>query len=520
MGSRDWLSLADTGGKDALNLSQLAELLAVSDRTFVRCDGEPDLSYVQFWNLAGKFANALKSFGARRSDRIAVQIDKSVEALVLFWACARGGFVFLPLNPAYTAREADYFIGDAEPAVFVCTPERLAEMRSLASVVTRCNITTLDDRGGGELAQIARGLDSEVSAAGLGWDDPVAVLYTSGTTGRSKGAVLTHGNLASNALTLIDCWQFTSNDVLIHALPVYHTHGLFTATNTVFLAGAQMIFQRKFDADAVLAAMPRATCMMGVPTFYTRLLAHSGLTREAVANIRVFISGSAPLLADTHRQFQERTGHAILERYGMTETSMNTSNPYQGVRKAGSVGLPLKGISVRITSLENGAVLPGDESGLIEVRGPNVFKEYWRNPEKTAEDMTVDGYFRTGDVGRIDEDGYVWITGRAKDLIITGGFNVYPKDIEELLDGLPGVVESAVIGLPHPDFGEGVTAIIAIQPGRHLTEQAVISQVQPKLAKFKLPKAVIFVDTLPRNAMGKVQKADLRRIYQGLYRPV
>jgi malonyl-CoA/methylmalonyl-CoA synthetase len=350
-----------------------------------------------------------------------------------------------------------------------------------------------------------------------GPDDLAAILYTSGTTGRSKGAMLSHDNLASNAVTLVEAWRFTADDVLIHALPVFHTHGLFVATNIVLLAGATAIFLPKFDPKQVLALMGRATSMMGVPTFYTRLLKEPGLTPEAAATIRLFVSGSAPLLAETHRDWQARTGHAILERYGMTETNMNTSNPYEGERIAGTVGLPLPGVSLRVVDPETGRALPADTVGMIEVKGPNVFQGYWRMPEKTVSEFKADGFFITGDLGKVDERGYVHIVGRGKDLIITGGYNVYPKEVENEIDALPGVVESAVIGLAHADFGEGVTAIVVARPDAP-GEQEILRILEGRLARFKCPKRVLFADELPRNAMGKVQKNLLREAHAELYR--
>ena len=344
------------------------------------------------------------------------------------------------------------------------------------------------------------------------WDDAAAILYTSGTTGKSKGAVLTHGNLASNALALVDAWAFTPRDVLIHALPIYHTHGLFTATNTVLLSGGSLLFRRKFDVDDVIGLLPQATTLMGVPTFYTRLLAHEKLSRELVRHMRLFISGSAPLLFETHKEFEEKTGHAILERYGMTETSMNTSNPYQGKRKAGTVGMPLSGIEVRIAD-------PVDGIGMVQVRGPNVFQSYWRNPEKTAAEFTPDGFFVTGDLGSFDDQGYLTISGRGKDLVITGGFNVYPREIETEIDQFPEVLESAVIGIPHADLGEGVVAVVALRSGANkIDETAMIAALQKRLAKFKIPKKIVAVRELPRNAMGKVQKTQLRETYAGLFK--
>ncbi len=450
-------------GLSARNLADLATSRGGShDRPLLVCDDGRDFTFAQFWELAGRLAFALKSSGANPGDRIAVQVEKSPEAIALFWACARAGFVFLPLNTAYTSAEVSYFAEDAEPAVMVISPHRHAELSAVAAKAMCRAVLTLDDVGGGTLIAGATGAISDHPSS---WDDLAAILYTSGTTGRSKGAMLSHGNLASNALALVEAWQFTPDDRLIHALPVYHTHGLFTATNTLLLCGGQIFFRRKFDADDVMRLMPRATSLMGVPTFYTRLLQHSGLTRAATAHMRLFISGSAPLLAETHREFSARTGHAILERYGMTETSMNTSNPYAGDRRAGTVGKPLPFISVRVADPLTHEELPAENDGMIEVQGPNVFKGYWRNPQKTAEDFTGDGWFITGDMGRVSSDGYVTISGRAKDLVITGGFNVYPKEVELLIDAMPGVLESAVFGVPHPDFGEAVTAAVVAKPG-------------------------------------------------------
>ena len=418
--------------------------------TLAVCDDGRAFTYQAFWELADQLRCKLWEAGVRPGDRVALQVDKSMEALGVFWACVRGGFVFLPLNTAYTASEVSYFLGDAEAAAFIVSPQRLSEMLAVA-VAAKCQIVlTLDDAGGGNLMEAP--LRTAPLSPDLNWDSIAAILYTSGTTGRSKGAMLSHGNLASNAMALVDLWHFTAEDRLLHALPVYHTHGLFTATNTVIFSGGKMLFRRKFSADDALAQMPEATAMMGVPTFYTRLLQHEGLTGNATRHMRLFISGSAPLLAETHKAFFERTGHAVLERYGMTETSMNASNPYGGERRAGTVGFALPHIDIRVVDPQTGQPLNAGEDGMIEIKGPNLFKGYWRNPQKTAEDMRADGYFITGDLGRFDADGYLVISGRAKDLIITGGFNVYPKEIEEILDGMAGVIESAVIGVAHPDF--------------------------------------------------------------------
>jgi malonyl-CoA/methylmalonyl-CoA synthetase len=486
-------------------------------KLFIRHADGRDFTYREFWSLSGRLAAALVEAGVKPGDRVAVQVEKSPEVIALFLACARAGAIFLPLNTAYTLAELEYFIADSEPRLIVVAPSRTGEMAELAGRLGGARVLSLGTAGDGTLMEAASEKDDGFADAALGWDDLVAILYTSGTTGRSKGAMLTHGNLASNALALIDTWRFTAADVLLHALPVYHTHGLFTATNTLMLSGGTMLFRPKFDADEALRLLPEATTMMGVPTFYTRLLQHPGLTREPTAHMRLFISGSAPLLAETHAEFRSRTGHAILERYGMTETNMNTSNPYDGERIAGTVGRPLPGVELRITDPATGSFLPACEIGMIEVCGPNVFKGYWRMPEKTAEEVRPDGFFITGDLGQIDETGYVSIVGRGKDLIITGGFNVYPKEIESEIDQVPGVVESAVIGLPHPDFGEGVTAIVVADREAAPSEAEILGRLKGRLAKFKLPKRVIFVDELPRNAMGKVQKARMRQIYASLY---
>jgi malonyl-CoA/methylmalonyl-CoA synthetase len=479
---------------EGLDASDLAELFF--ERTdpsslFAICDDGRSFTRSQFWSIAGRMASALTSAGAKPGDRIAVQVEKSIEALALFWACVRGGFIFLPLNTAYTPSEISYFLTDAEAFAFVVDPRKQIETSAI--------IFTLDDTGHGTILDGSANFENVLS----NWDTIAAILYTSGTTGRSKGAMLTHANLASNVLALIDIWKFTADDVLLHALPVYHTHGLFVGMNTVLLSGGQLLFHRKFNPEAVMKDLHKATTFMGVPTFYTRLMPH--LTRDNTKHMRLFVSGSAPLLAETHKDFETRTGHAILERYGMTETNMIASNPYDGARRAGTVGFPLPHVEVQI------------QDGMIEVRGPNVFQGYWRNPEKTREDKRDNGFFITGDLGHIDAQGYLVISGRAKDLIITGGFNVYPKEIEEVIDVMPGVTESAVIGLPHKDFGEAVTAVVASQ--NKLDELEIITELKTRLAAFKVPKRIIFVTDLPRNAMGKVQKAELRKTYAALYLP-
>ncbi len=463
--------------------------------------------------LSGRLANALVARGVGAGDRVVAQVAKTPEALALYLACLRAGAVYLPLDTAFTPNELAYFAGDAGPTLIVCAP---AVRDAATAFAAGAAVETLDTDGKGSLADIAAGASSAFTTVERADDDLAALLYTSGTTGRSKGAMLTHANLVSNALALVDAWRFTRDDVLIHALPLNHTHGLFVATNTVMLSGAAMVFLPKFDADAILQAMPRATVLMGVPTYYTRLLKHPGLTREAAAGMRLFTSGSAPLLAETHVAFAARTGHAILERYGMTETSMNTSNPYDGDRVPGTVGFPLPGVQLRIADADTGAVLPQGEAGMIEVKGTNVFKGYWRLPDKTAAEFRRDGFFVTGDIGIIDAKGYVAIVGRAKDMVISGGVNVYPKEVEAEIDALPGVVESAVIGTPHADLGEGVVAVVVPTGSDSTSEAAILAALDGRLAGFKRPKRVVMVDELPRNTMGKVQKNVLRERYRDI----
>jgi malonyl-CoA/methylmalonyl-CoA synthetase len=474
------------------------------------------ISYGDLIARAGQMANLLVARGVKPGDRVAVQVEKSVANIVLYLATVRAGAVYLPLNTAYTLHELDYFIGDAEPSLVVCDPSKAEGLAPIAAKVT-AKVETLGPDGKGSLTEAADKASSEFATVSRANDDLAAILYTSGTTGRSKGAMLTHDNLASNSLSLVGFWRFTDKDVLIHALPIYHTHGLFVATNVTLFARASMIFLPKLDPDLIIKLMARATVLMGVPTFYTRLLQNSALSRETTKHMRLFISGSAPLLAETHREWSARTGHAVLERYGMTETNMNTSNPYDGERVPGAVGFPLPGVSVRVTDPETGKELPRDEIGMIEVKGPNVFKGYWRMPEKTKAEFRGDGFFITGDLGKIDAKGYVHILGRGKDLVISGGFNVYPKEIESEIDAMPGVIESAVIGVPHADFGEGVTAVLVCNKGADVTEAAVLKALDGRLAKFKMPKRVFVVDELPRNTMGKVQKNVLRDTYKDLY---
>jgi malonyl-CoA/methylmalonyl-CoA synthetase len=475
------------------------------------------ISYADLEAASARYASLLRRLGVAPGDRVMVQVDKSPEVVALYLGCLRAGAVYLPLNTAYTRGEVAYFAGDAEPALVVCQPARLAEIEAVATPTGAKAVLTLGAAGEGSLAEAAAAESPAFDTLPRGPGDLAAILYTSGTTGRSKGAMLSHDNLLSNALTLHEYWGFRPDDVLLHALPIFHTHGLFVATNCALLAGATMLFQPKFDAAEVLRLLPQATVMMGVPTFYVRLLEQPGLTEDLCRGMRLFISGSAPLLVDTFEQFRQRTGHTILERYGMTETNMNTSNPLGGDRRAGTVGLPLPGVSLRVVD-DNAKILPPGAIGVLEVKGPNVFKGYWRMPEKTMAEFRADGFFITGDVGVVDDRGYVSIVGRAKDLIISGGFNIYPKEVEGLIDAIPGVEESAVIGLPHPDFGEAVAAVVKMQHGAvPLDPAAVQAALQDQLARFKQPKAVFVVAEIPRNAMGKVQKAALREQYKATF---
>lgn len=485
------------------------------DAPFALLDDGRRYGYGDVVDVSGRYANALVALGVKPGDRVAVQVEKSIDALMLYLGTVRAGAIFLPLNTAYTPAEIEYFLGDAEPAVFVCDPAKAQALKPYADKAG-ATIETLGV-GAGSLFDKALAAPADFADVARGADDLAAILYTSGTTGRSKGAMLSHDNLASNALALVDYWRFGKDDVLLHALPIFHTHGLFVATNVVLFSGASMILLPKFDPDQVFKYLPQATAMMGVPTFYVRLLQDERLSPASTKHMRLFVSGSAPLLADTHRDWRARTGHAILERYGMTETNMNTSNPYDGDRVAGTVGYPLPGVSLRVTDPETGKPLAVDEIGMIEVKGPNVFKGYWRNPEKTAAEFRADGFFITGDLGKVDPAGYVHIVGRGKDLIITGGYNVYPKEVETEIDEMEGVVESAVIGVPHPDFGEGVTAVVVAKPGASITAAGIAKALEQRLAKFKQPKQVFVVPELPRNTMGKVQKNLLREQYKDIY---
>lgn len=491
---------------------------ADATQPLIETDDGTTIPYAQLPARTAAIAGALAGMGVTRGDRVAVQVPKSAEALFLYLACLRLGAIFLPLNTAYPPAEIAYFLGDAEPRVLVCAPETEAALRPVAEGAGVAHVATLGADGTGSLSAAADAATPFEAVADIGADDIAAILYTSGTTGRSKGAMLTHGNLSSNALTLHKAWGWAPGDVLLHALPIYHVHGLFVASHCALLNGSTMLFLSRFDPDAVLARLPRSTVFMGVPTYYTRLLAQEGFSREVCARMRLFVSGSAPLLADTFEAFRDRTGHTILERYGMTEAGMICSNPYDGARIPGKVGPPLPGIRARVAG-EDGHPLPGaGEIGVLEITGPNVFKGYWRMPEKTAAEFRADGWFVTGDMAMIDEAGYVSIVGRSKDLIISGGLNVYPKEVESHIDALDGVVESAVVGVPHPDFGEAVTAVVVAKGTAAVpSEEGVIGALKGQLAGFKLPKRVFVVDELPRNAMGKVQKNVLRDRYKDLF---
>jgi len=482
--------------------------------------GDRYYSYQDVLDVTARFANALVELGVKPGDRVAVQVPKSIEALMLYLATVRSGAVFLPLNTAYTVSEVAYFLEDASPALFVCAPESKQSYHELATTMS-VRVETLGvwenhETSAGTLADAALSASTEFENIKRAGDDLAAILYTSGTTGRSKGAMLSHDNLLSNSKSLVEYWQFSEADILLHALPIFHTHGLFVATNVILASGASLVLLPGFNADDIIGHLPHVSSLMGVPTFYTRLLNDERLTRELVTNMRLFVSGSAPLLAETHVEFEARTGHRILERYGMTETNMNTSNPYDGERRAGTVGFPLPDVQIRIADAENGAPVAQGTVGILEVSGPNVFSGYWNMPEKTKEEFREDGFFITGDMAQMDEDGYVQIVGRAKDLIISGGYNIYPKELELLLDELDGVLESAVIGVPHPDFGEGVVGILVARPGTKLNEAELLERIKPEIARFKQPKRLIVVDELPRNTMGKVQKNLLRDQYATL----
>jgi malonyl-CoA/methylmalonyl-CoA synthetase len=476
------------------------------------------LSYALLRNQSGRFAAALMRKGVVPGDRVAVQVDKSVDAVLLYIACLRMGAVFVPINTANTPNEVEYVLRDSQARIAVIRPTDCALLEPQA---TRAGVAleSLGTDGEGSLLALVRESEETPAVPRAGGPNSLAaIVYTSGTTGRSKGAMLSRANLATNAAVLAEAWHFTNRDVLLHVLPLFHVHGLFAGVNTALASGSSILLLANFDAATALKYLPQVTVFMGVPTHYTRLLQQTGLNREITAGVRLFVSGSAPLAAETHHEFLQRTGHAILERYGMTETLMIASNPYDGVRKPGSVGVPLPGIAVRVVNDSTGALeQKADVIGALEVAGPNVFAGYWQDPGKTRREFTSDGWFKTGDLGRTDSDGYLHIVGRAKDLVISGGYNVYPKEVEMELDALAGVVESAVFGVPHPDFGEGVTAVVVSLRGVQLSEADIISALQKRLARYKVPKRVLLVDELPRNAMGKVQKNALRAVYASLY---
>ncbi|MEM6462838.1 MAG: malonyl-CoA synthase [Pseudomonadota bacterium] len=473
------------------------------------------ISFEGFIHMSAQYALVIREAGLAAGDRLAVQVEKSPQALAVYAACVRSGVIFLPLNTAYTAHEVDYFVENSGAKMLLGDA---SNAEALAPVAARHEavLLTLNADGSGSFAQAAGGKPGDFETVPRDGGDLAAFLYTSGTTGRSKGAMLTQDNLLSNARSLVEYWHFGDGDVLLHALPIFHTHGLFVAMNVCLLSGCSAIFLPKFDVDDLVDHMDSATTMMGVPTFYTRLLNDPRFTRESAQHMRLFVSGSAPLLAETHVAFETRTGHRILERYGMTETNMNTSNPYDGERRAGTVGFALPGVEIRVADPETVKPLANGEIGVIEVRGPNVFKGYWQMPEKTKEDFRDDGFFITGDLGRIDADGYLHIVGRAKDLIISGGYNIYPKEIELLLDEQDGVLESAVIGVPHRDFGEGVVGVLVARPGETIDTHAVMDAIDSEIARFKQPKKLVTVEELPRNTMGKVQKNVLREQFANL----
>ena len=500
------------------NLFELFRAAAPADPEAVllrTLDGR-EHTYADAWRESARIAAYLTRLGAQPGDRVTVQVDKSPQVLWLYLGCLRAGLVYHPLNTAYKTAEVEYFLTDAEPAIAVCTPGALPLYSSLATAAGITQVLTLGADGGGTLAAAAADCPDSFETVARERDDLAALLYSSGTTGRPKGIMLSHGNLASNARTLVKLWEFTASDRLLHTLPVFHVHGLFVATHCALLSGASICWLDRFDPRDVIACLPDCSVMMGVPTYYTRLLAEPDFQRDICAHMRLFISGSAPLLAETFDEFERRTGHAIVERYGMTETGMNTSNPVRGERRAATVGPPLPDVEVRVVDA-TGRVLPAGETGDLQVKGPNVFRGYWRMPEKTREDFTRDGFFDTGDKAVISEDGYVSIVGRAKDMIITGGFNVYPKEIEQLLDEMEGVAESAVVGVSHPDFGEAVLAVIVPRAEGALDEEAVIAACRARIANFKVPKRAFFVRELPRNSMGKVQKNLLRERYAGTF---
>ena len=486
------------------------------DTLFLILPDDRVITHAEFLAKAAQYAHQITAYGLVAGDRLAVQIGKSANALAVYAACVQAGVIFLPLNTAYTGAEVEYFIDNSGAKLVLCDGEKQADIAPICDRLhARLDIMNAD--GSGSFDDAARQHPTEFDTVDRAPNDLAAFLYTSGTTGRSKGAMLSHENLLSNSQVLVDHWRFGADDVLLHALPIFHTHGLFVATNVCLLAGCAMRFYAGFDRDLIIRDIPKATSLMGVPTFYTRLLDDPRFDRDLTKNMRLFISGSAPLLAETHIQFEERTGHRILERYGMTETNMNTSNPYDGERRAGTVGHALPGVEIKVCDPETGAELPTGEIGVLEVRGPNVFQGYWQMPEKTREELRENGFFITGDLAYIDDRGYVTIVGRSKDLIISGGYNIYPKEIELILDDQAGILESAVVGVPHPDFGETVVAILVPAQGATPDTDTIKTSVEGQLARFKKPRSYQIMDSLPRNTMGKVQKNILREMFKGLF---
>jgi len=480
----------------------------------LNCDGGQTINNAQLLEQTARISHFIRSQGIEPGERLVVQVPKSAFAVALYLACLRSGVIYIPLNTSYTAEEVSYFLGDATPRIFVCDPANKGDLVSVADQYS-ANLLTLDGEGSGTLADSVAELEPDSEIAQMSDNDIAVILYTSGTTGRSKGAMLSHRNLASNALHLIDIWSFSDKDVLLHALPIYHVHGLFVALHCALLSNATMNFLAGFDAQKIVGYLPESTVLMGVPTFYTRLLKHPEFNNQVCANMRLFISGSAPLLAETFEEFEQITGHRILERYGMTETGMLVSNPLDGERVAGTVGFPLPEVETRIVDEQRQMVAPGDV-GILEVRGPNVFQGYWKMPEKTAEEFKEDGYFITGDLASCDEEGRITLVGRNKDMIISGGLNIYPIEIETCINEMSGIVESAVIGVPHEDFGEGVVAVIVCEQAGGVSEKQVFETLSSQIARFKQPKKIVFVEKLPRNSMGKVQKNVLRDQYKDL----
>jgi len=501
-----------------------AQFLSNLDTIAVETDDGFNYSWRDLERASAMLANLLEGLNIPQGARVAVQVEKSVEAMMLYLATLRAGYVFLPLNTAYQSAEIQYFIENAEPAVVVCSGANFGWVSKIAFKAGTQYVFTLNDNRTGSLLDRAVHCSDKHAVVENAADDMAAILYTSGTTGRSKGAMLSHGNLLSNAQTLKTYWGWRAGDVLIHALPIFHVHGLFVAIHGALLNGSKMVWMSKFDPKFVIQKMPEATVFMGVPTLYVRMLAEPSLTKQQASHMRLFVAGSAPLLIETFKEWQDRTGHTILERYGMSETVMLTSNPYaadarypgQSERRGGTVGFPLPSVQLRVHS-DDGVELPVGEIGGIQVKGPNVFSGYWRMPEKTKEEFTTDGFFKTGDVGKIDERGYVVIVGRSKDLIISGGYNVYPAEIEGYINDMAGVAESALVGVPHPDFGEVGVAVVIAKPGATVSGDAVIAALKAQLANFKIPKKCFVVDALPRNTMGKVQKNLLRDQYKLLF---